>query len=458
MKLSFKEKYSYGLGALGKDLAYGIVGTYLMFYFTDVIGLAPAFVGTLFLVARVWDAFNDPAMGMIVDNTRSKWGKFRPWIFIGTIINAVVIVFLFFKPNLSPTGLMAYYAIMYILWGMTYTIMDIPYWSMIPSLAQDKEEREKISVIPRIFASLGGLLVATFGLSIVAKLGNGDQVKGFFGFGILIAVAFVITITITCINVKDSSATTVNTKKAKKVTLKESFKIIKSNDQLVVFIGIVLAFNLAMQLAGGMAIYYFKYVIGNESLFPVFTAFAGIAEMSALVLFPMLTRKIGRPTVFKIAAILPVIGLFMLLGAGFVAPESAIFVAVSGIILKLGSGLTLGSSTVMLADIVDYGEVKLGSRNESIVFSCQTLLVKSASAVSAWLVGVGLTVVGYVANAEQTAQTILGMRVLMVVIPAVVSILSYIVYKKFYKINGKYHDEMLEELEAKRANDLETVM
>ena len=458
MKLSFKEKYSYGLGALGKDLAYGIVGTYLMFYFTDVIGLAPAFVGTLFLVARVWDAFNDPAMGMIVDNTRSKWGKFRPWIFIGTIINAVVIVFLFFKPNLSPTGLMAYYAVMYILWGMTYTIMDIPYWSMIPSLAQDKEEREKISVIPRIFASLGGLLVATFGLSIVAKLGNGDQVKGFFGFGILIAVAFVITITITCINVKDSSATTVNTKKAKKVTLKESFKIIKSNDQLVVFIGIVLAFNLAMQLAGGMAIYYFKYVIGNESLFPVFTAFAGIAEMSALVLFPMLTRKIGRPTVFKIAAILPVIGLFMLLGAGFVAPESAVFVAVSGIILKLGSGLTLGSSTVMLADIVDYGEVKLGSRNESIVFSCQTLLVKSASAVSAWLVGVGLTVVGYVANAEQTAQTILGMRVLMVVIPAIVSILSYIVYKKFYKINGKYHDEMLEELEEKRANDLETVM
>lgn len=458
MKLSFKEKYSYGLGALGKDLAYGIVGTYLMFYFTDVIGLAPAFVGTLFLVARVWDAFNDPAMGMIVDNTRSKWGKFRPWIFIGTIINAVVIVFLFFKPNLSPTGLMAYYAVMYILWGMTYTIMDIPYWSMIPSLAQDKEEREKISVIPRIFASLGGLLVATFGLSIVAKLGNGDQVKGFFGFGILIAVAFVVTITITCINVKDSSATTVNSKKAKKVTLKESFKIIKSNDQLVVFIGIVLAFNLAMQLAGGMAIYYFKYVIGNESLFPVFTAFAGIAEMSALVLFPMLTRKIGRPTVFKIAAILPVIGLFMLLGAGFVAPESAVFVAIAGIILKLGSGLTLGSSTVMLADIVDYGEVKLGSRNESIVFSCQTLLVKSASAVSAWLVGVGLTVVGYVANAEQTAQTILGMRVLMVVIPAIVSILSYIIYKKFYKINGKYHDNMLEELEAKRTNDLETVM
>lgn len=458
MKLTFKEKYSYGLGALGKDLAYGIVGTYLMFYFTDVIGLAPAFVGTLFLVARIWDAFNDPAMGMIVDNTRTKWGKFRPWIFIGTIINAIVIVFLFFKPNLSPTGLMAYYAAMYILWGMTYTIMDIPYWSMIPSLAQDKEEREKISVIPRIFASLGGLTVSTFGLVIVSKLGGGDQVKGFFGFGIVVAIVFVATITITCINVKDSSATVVNNKKAKKVTLKESFKIIASNDQLVVFIGIVLAYNLVMQLSGGMAIYYFKYVVGNANLFPVYTAFSGIAEMSALVLFPMLTKKLGRPRVFKIAAFLPVIGLFMLLGAGFILPQNAVFVAISGIILKFGSGLTLASSTVMLADIVDYGEVKLGSRNESIVFSCQTLLVKSASAVSGWLVGVGLTIVGYVANAQQTAQTILGMRVIMVIIPAIVSVLSYVIYKKFYKINGKYHDDMLEELEAKRSNDLEPVI
>ena len=112
----------------------------------------------------------------------------------------------------------------------------------------------------------------------------------------------------------------------------------------------------------------------------------------------------------------------------------------------------------MLADIVDYGEVKLGSRNESIVFSCQTLLVKSASAVSGWLVGVGLTIVGYVANAQQTAQTILGMRVIMVIIPAIVSVLSYVIYKKFYKINGKYHDDMLEKLEAKRSNDLEPVI
>ena len=138
-KLTFREKYSYGVGALGKDLVYAIVATYLMVYFTDVVKLNPAFVGTLFLVARLWDAINDPAMGMIVDNTRSKFGKFRPWIFIGTVINAVVLIFLFRKPDLEGLPLYAYFSIVYILWGMTYTIMDIPYWSMLPALTSDKE-------------------------------------------------------------------------------------------------------------------------------------------------------------------------------------------------------------------------------------------------------------------------------------------------------------------------------
>ncbi len=128
MGLSFKERYSFGIGALGKDLCYAVVSYYLMIYFTDSIGLAPLFVGNLFLVARLWDAINDPMMGMIVDNTRTKWGKFRPWILIGTVVNAVVLAFLFKKPaGLEGGQLNVYYSVMYILWGMTYTMMDIPY-------------------------------------------------------------------------------------------------------------------------------------------------------------------------------------------------------------------------------------------------------------------------------------------------------------------------------------------
>ena len=326
-KLSFREKYSYGIGALGKDLAYAIVSSYLMIYFTDAIGLNPAFVGVLFLVARMWDAFNDPMMGMVVDNTRSKWGKFRPWILIGTVVNAAVIVFLFKKPNLEGNALYVYYSVMYILWGMTYTIMDIPYWSMIPSLSSDKEEREKISVIPRIFASSAWLLMGAFGLSLIDKLGNGNEIKGYELLAIGVAVIFVIATLITVFNVKEQVEVKNNTEK---VNFKETLNIIRKNDQLVVFIGIVLFMNLIMQIIGGVSLYYFKYVIGNDKLNQVFYAFSGLAEIGGLMLFPILTKKIGRQDVFKVGSVLPILGCSMLLVFGIIAPKNAAFIAVSG--------------------------------------------------------------------------------------------------------------------------------
>ena len=128
-------------GGFGKDLVYAIVGTYFMKYLTDIRMVDPLFVGVLFMAAHIWDAFNDPFMGMVVDNTRSRWGKFRPWILIGTLLNAVVLVFLYLDVDLPASQYAVYVAIMYILWGMTYTVMDIPYWSMVPALTDNESER-----------------------------------------------------------------------------------------------------------------------------------------------------------------------------------------------------------------------------------------------------------------------------------------------------------------------------
>lgn len=449
MQLTAKAKYSYGIGALGKDLVYGIVGTFLMIYFTDTIGLAPGFVGTLFLVARIWDTVNDPMMGMVVDNTRTKWGKFRPWILIGTIINAIVLVFLFRKPDLEGLPLYAYFSIMYILWGMTYTIMDIPYWSMIPSLTKDKTEREKVAVIPRIFASIGGLTIGTFGLTFVAMLGGGNDVKGFEMLAVVIAAIFILSSVVTCINVKEPSTlqSKVTDKKTDRVTFKQTLQIIRKNDQLVVFMGVVLCMNLMMQLLGGMAIYYFKYATGNDGMFKIYNGTAGLAEIGGLLLFPVLARKIGRQKLFKVGCFVPVIGLVGLLFSGLLAPNQPIFTMLSAILVRGGGGFVLASTTVMLADVVDYGEFKLGTRNESIIFSVQTLLVKSASAFSGWAIGVGLQLMGYVANEQQSAETIMGMRGLMIFGPIIFISSCFFIYKKFYKLNGDYHEEILLELE-----------
>ncbi len=454
MKQTNFTKFSFGLGALGKDLCYAIISYFLMIYFTDTVGMTPLFVGNLFLVARVWDAFNDPMMGFVVDNTRSKWGKFRPWILAGALLNSVVLIFLFRKPaGLTGFGMYAYFSVMYILWGMTYTVIDIPYWSMLPSLSSTKEERDSMSVIPRIFASLAWLLMGAFALKLVATLGNGDDAKGYSLLAIGIAVIFVITSVITVVFVKDRSCyEAASNKKAEKTTIKDALHVIAANDQLKVFIGVVLCYNLVVQLAGGIAVYYFKYVTGNENLYPIFTTAAQFAEIAALFIFPMISKRLSKKQVFAIASFSPAIGLVGLVVSGFFIPQNVVVIGICGVLYKLGSGMTLGATTVMLADVIDYGQVKLGTRNESIIASFQTLLVKTASAVSAWLIGVGLTIVGYVANVEQTASTIMGMRILMGVVPSVITILAFIIYAKGYKLDGEYLDEILKKVnESKKA-------
>ncbi len=446
--LSLKLKVSYGIGAFGKDLACAIIYTFLMYYLTDVIGLVPAFVGTLFLVARLWDAINDPMMGMIVDNTRSKWGKFRPWILIGSLLNAFVIVAMFFKPDgLEGKMLYVYISIMYILWGMTYTIMDIPFWSMIPALTSNKKEREEIVVIPKIFALVAWLGLGSFGLPIIGMLGKGNEIKGFRILSIIISVIFFITAIITFLYVKENK---ISNDKTPKVNLKDTFRLITKNDQLVALLSAVLVYNLVGQISGGVSIYYFKYIVGKENLFGVFTGFSLIAQIVALTAFPMLSSKIGRKKVFFFACILPVLGYGLLYITGIIAPQNAIFVALAGIIGKIGSGMSMGLSTVMFADVVDYGEYKFGTRNESVIFSVQTLLVKSSSAVSGWAIGVGLSLVGYVANAQQTPMALLGIKSFMIFCPMIFSMLGYVIYKKYYKLHDEYYDEIIKELESRK--------
>ena len=450
MKLSAGRKLCFGVGALGKDLCYAMISTFLMIYLTDTVGLAPLFVGNLFLVARVWDAVNDPMMGFMVDNTRTRWGKFRPWILIGTLLNSVIMIFMFRDPGLEGFSQYAYFSVIYILWGMTYTVMDIPYWSMLPSLSSNQKERESMSVIPRIFASSAWLLMGAFGITLRNYLGNGDEAKGYSSLAVAICVVFIVTILVTVVFVKDrSSLDAAEGKKAQRTSLKDAIHIITANDQLKVYIGVVLAYNMLVQLAGGMALYYFKYVTGEENLFSFFTTAASFAEIIALFAFPVLSRCMNKKQVFAVASFTPAVGLIALLVFGFVAPTNIPLIIVCGLLFKFGSGLTLGATTVMLADVIDYGEVKLGTRNESIVASFQTLLVKTASAVAGWLIGVGLTIFGYVENVPQTPETIMGMRILMGVIPSIVTVLAFVIYVKGYKLDGKAMEDITRQLKEK---------
>jgi Na+/melibiose symporter and related transporters len=160
MELKFKEKVAYGLGAIGKDMVYMLSASYVLYYFQDVLGVNAIAMGIILMAARIFDAFNDPIMGIIVAKTKTKWGKFRPWLMIGTLTNAVILFLMFAAPpTMDGKGLVAYAAITYILWGVTYTMMDIPYWSMIPAFTKTGKEREGLTTLARSCAGVGSALV-----------------------------------------------------------------------------------------------------------------------------------------------------------------------------------------------------------------------------------------------------------------------------------------------------------
>ena len=225
------------------------------------------------------------------------------------------------------------------------------------------------------------------------------------------------------------------------------------NDQLLAFIGVLLTFNLCTQIAKGFAVYYFKSVCGNEFLYSVF-GLAIIAEMLGLICFPKIAEKISRKKVYTVACMLPVIG-FVLLGVlGYVAPQSAPGVVVSCAFIFFGSGLSIGVTTCCIADVIDYGEVKFGVRNESVTCSAQTFLMKAAMAAAGGLTGIGLQLVGYRPKLEiQSAGTLLGIRVLMLVIPIVLAFISLAIYKKCYKLEENIMRDIVKKLNKLHADN-----
>ena len=273
---------------------------------------------------------------------------------------------------------------------------------------------------------------------------------GYTLFAIIIAVIFIVAIGITVFNVKEESTIGVY---AEKTSLKQAFRIIIKNDQLLAFIGILLTFNLCTQIAKSFAVYYFKCVCHDEYLYSIF-GFAIIAEMAGLLCFPKIAEKISREKVYAFACGLPIVGFVLLGAAGYVAPQSKVLVIVCCALLFFGSGLSLGVTTCCMADVIDYGEVKFGVRNESVTCSAQTFLMKAAMAAAGGLTGIGLQIVGYNAKAvTQSTATVMGIRVLMIVIPIILAFASFGIYKKYYILKGEKMEEItrkVNEMHAKK--------
>ena len=463
MKFGTKQKAAYGLGAVGKDMVYALSASYVMYFYQDILGLSATFVGAILMIARIFDAANDPFMGVLVAKTNTKWGKFRPWLFSGTALNALVLFALFSAPNLSNSGLMIYFTVIYILWGVTYTMMDIPFWSMIPAVTETPKERESLSVIGRTCAGVGNALITIGTMIIVKYLGGGVERKGFMIFAGIIAVLFMVTELILCRAVDEKqSEEAMNT-----TSVSEMFRSLFNNDQAMTTVITIVLINGALYITSNLIIYFFKYDFSQsladptkwQETYTLFTSVGGGSQiLGMMLLYPLLRKFLGNSQIFKICLCSAIIGYAVLLFACFTGLANNLAVLlIPGVLVFLSNGILTVLTTVFLTSSCDYGELKTGHREESVIFSMQTFVVKAASGFAVFLTGIGLDLIGLAGNADssgeiavQSAGTLAGLRLLMTIIPILGLLVAFRVFVKKFILTDEKAEEIALELKRRK--------
>ena len=471
-KLTFMSKLAYGLGAVGKDMVYMLSASYVLYYFQDVLGVNAIAMGVILLVARIFDAFNDPIMGVIVAKTKTRWGKFRPWLLIGTLTNAVILFLMFScPPSLDAKGLIAYAAVTYILWGVTYTMMDIPYWSMIPAFTEGGKERENLTTLARTSAGVGSAIVTVFTMMLVPMLGRlfagadagakAVEVVGFKYFSLIVAALFILFTVLTCVNIKEKS-----TAEMKTVSVGQMFKALVQNDQaMTVTIAIVLI-NTAIYITSNLVIYFFKYDFGGtgwNDAYVLFNMFGGaIQVLSMMVFYPLLRRKFTSLQIFYICLTMAIVGYAVLLALAFTNMSNVILLFIPGFFIFAANGMLTVITTVFLANTVDYGQLKNGRRDESVIFSMQTFVVKLASGVAALVASICLSVNHLQAGTEVSeadklvdwsagvaAASKVGLRMTMTVIPIIGLFVALFWFRKRFLLSDQYMADVNRQLAEK---------
>ena len=431
-------------------MVYTMVTMYLIFYLTDVLGTSSAtlwWISGIILVARIFDALNDPVMGVIVDNTKTKYGKFKPWIAFGAVASGIITVLLFTDFGLTGTAFVTVFGLLYLLWGMAYTTNDISYWSMLPSLSMDQKEREKIGSFAKICANIGLFTVVAGIVPLTTMAGDrlGSMTKGYTVFTMALVLVMWVGQAITVFGVKEKKDTF---KQEAPTTLKGMLRAILDNDQLLFTAISMSLFMIGYVTTTSFGLYFFKYAYGDEGMYSIFAVILGVSQIAALAVFPLFSRRFSRKSLYTAATVLVVFGYLIF----FFSPMNMLFIGTAGILMFLGQAFIQILMLMFLADTVEYGQWKLGKRNESVTFSLQPFINKMGGAIASGIVGATVFISGIndaLTPADVTAQGLLIMKFAMLILPLVFILVGYLVYRYKYTIDTVIYQKILQDLQER---------
>ena len=444
--VSNKVRAAYGIGDYAICLYWSGVGLYLLYFYTDVVGITPLLAGWIYALGIAWDAITDPFMGYLAERTRSKMGSYRPYIFYGAIPLALSFVLLFWVPPFEGLLLFVFLLTVNLLHRTCFTIVSVPYSALTARITDDSDERTKLTTARMIGASFGTLSVSALGFPIVLWFGGGDEAIGFIFFGMICGLTAILVLSITVRFVKEREF---NFSPTQIPSFSKVAKSVSQNYPFWIVFGSILILGSTSIMFNNNLIYFVKYSLDLHEYQGLILGVSSGAALLAIPFWAYAALKIGKRNSWMAAMALLLVGFLVFYFYPITSLNELLFVL--GFI-GIGNGATGVLFWSMLPDTIEYGEWKTGVRTESSLYGFMTFAQKGAIAFAAILLGMALTQIGFEPNQIQSEETLSGLKFIMTWIPLTGIFISFILVS-FYPIDKSFHQKLIHEINLRKLDN-----
>ena len=438
--ISSREKLTYTGSLLGQNMIYSFVTMYIMFFFTDLLRIPPESVTVIMVAASLWDAVNDVLMGMIADRTRTRIGKFRPYLLTGPVFIALATIFCFVSFGGSLGGTIAVAAVCYVLWDITYTVYDVPIWAISSVSSPNPDEKNGMVTLGKIGGTIGTVIISVGSVSLLNAFGGERSAAAYTAAAAVVAVAGAALMILSGFVLKERIEPP-----PKDIPFSRNIHTILDNGPLIALLVSLLIVDMVNNLRQVSQMYFAVYVWGDSGYVTYIGVSLVLGMITGMAVSPMLIRRFDKKMIFIAACVAGAVSSFLPFPLNAGPAAGLILLGVSFAF----TGMTTISSTAMLMDAIDYSEYRLGFRGEGIVFSMNTFLNKLSSTFSKGLLGFAMTVTHYEDNMEPTAAVITGFGAMVYVVPALCFLFA-ILPLLLYRLKPAQIEEIQRQLTKRR--------
>lgn len=445
-QVPLKARIGFGVGDFGFLLVWQGTALFLMYFYTDVLGISPAMAGMIYMIAMIWDAVTDPVFAALADRTRSRLGMYRPWLLFGAVPFGIAYPLAFSGPGSLPIDPVIWALVTHILLRTAYTVVSMPFNSLQARLTSDGEERSVLAGFRMVGAATGGLAVVFFTPVIVQVFGDGREAQAYFVSACISGALATLALLYCFFSMREPEAVPVQSESLLS-DLKSIFPMFLANPPLIRVFGIIILGSVCLGMFGKNMLYHFKYDLQRPELTVIALVLPAILLVLTVPLWVWVSKHSSKRFALAMGTVVSLAGYLLF----FFNFQNWLWLTFSSIlIIGAGSSSLAVMFWAMLPDTVEYGEVKTGVRAEAKTFGFATFAQKAATGINAVLLGVLLGVAGFQANAALSPETLLGMKAIMALIPAAGAVCILLILRG-YTLDHARHRELVAELETRRA-------